>query len=253
MGHSRDSRETPRVSWKLDFTKKVVTRPIVDHPYGSSTERTIMQKLLVVSLSVAGVIGAAAIGVAAEPPAAKPAAPKADAPKAEAPKTEAPKAPSPEAVAAGKKIDWAKMDEKAKKKYMKTTVLPQMKKLFVAFDKKHYSNMTCQTCHGDKAVENKFKMPNDSLPKLPQPTDRAGFMAVQQKKPEAVKFMGTEVKPTMAALLGKPEWSPTNPEGFGCYACHTKEAGPAAPAAAPPAAGKPGAPPAAPPPPAKGW
>jgi len=159
----------------------------------------------------------------------------------------APAAPSPEAVAAGKKINWDKMDENAKKAYMKKTVLPTMKKLFVGFDKKHYSNMSCATCHGEKAAENKFKMPNPSLPKLPQPTDRAGFMAVQQKKPEAVKFMGSQVKPTMAALLGKTEWSPTAPEGFGCYNCHTKEEAAAAPP--PPAMGKPAAPGG----PAKGW
>ncbi len=136
------------------------------------------------------------------------------------------------------------------KKYMKSTVLPEMKKLFVAVDKKHYGSMNCQTCHGEKAVEHKFKMPNPSLPKLPQPTDRAGFMALQQKKPDVVKFMGTQVKPTMAALLGKKEWEPTNPEGFGCYDCHTKEASAAAPAPAAPAAGKPGAPAA---PAGKGW
>ena len=59
------------------------------------------------------------------------------------------------------------MDVNAKKKYMKTTVLPTMKKLFVAFDKKHYSKMNCETCHGKKAAENKFKMPSAELPKLP--------------------------------------------------------------------------------------
>ena len=187
-----------------------------------------MKNLLVVSLGLAGLLGATTLAAAAE--------------------AEPPKAPSPEAVAAGKKIDWAKMDENAKKQYMKKTVLPMMKKLFVAFDKKHYSNMSCQTCHGEKASEKKFKMPNAELPKLPAPTDRAGFMALQQKKPEAAKFMGTQVKPTMAALLGKTEWSPTTPEGFGCYACHTQE--PAAAAAPPaPAGGKPAAPAA----PGKGW
>jgi hypothetical protein len=207
-----------------------------------------MKKLFIVSVGIAGLIGAAATSVAADAP-----APKAEAPKADAAKPEPPKGPSPEAVAAGKKIDWAKMDENAKKKYMKSTVLPQMKKLFVAFNKKHYSNMSCQTCHGEKASEKKFKMPSADLPKLPPPTDRAGFMALAQKKPEAAKFMGTQVKPTMAALLGKKEWEPTNPEGFGCYACHTQEAA-AAPPAAPPAAGKPAAPaPGAPAPSGKGW
>ncbi|HXT99831.1 MAG TPA: hypothetical protein VN903_02495 [Polyangia bacterium] len=168
-------------------------------------------------------------------------------------------APAPATAAApAKKIDWEHMSFADKKKYMKSTVLPQMKKLFVAFDKKHYSNMNCQTCHGEKASEKKFKMPNADLPKLPAPTDRAGFMALMQKKPEAAKFMGTQVKPTMAALIGQAEWSESNPKGFGCYGCHTHE-GPAAPPAAPgappapPAGAKPGA--AAPPPaPAgKGW
>jgi hypothetical protein len=207
-----------------------------------------MKKILVVSLGIAGLIGAAATSIAADAPAAA----KAEAPKADAAKPEGPKV-SQKAIDAGKKIDWAKMDEKAKKKYMKTTVLPEMKKLFVAVDKKHYSSMNCETCHGKNAPDKKFKMPNADLPKLPQPTDRAGFMALQQKKPEIVKFMGTQVKPTMAALLGVAEWEPSNPKGFGCYNCHTQEGAAAAPApATPPAAAKPGAP-AAPAPAGKGW
>ena len=46
----------------------------------------------------------------------------------------------------------------------------------------------------------------------------------------------------MAALLGKTEWSPTTPDGFGCYGCHTKDETAAAPppAAAPPAGASPG-------------
>jgi hypothetical protein len=204
----------------------------------------MMKTFATMSFGLACLIGTAAV-----------AAEGAAAPKAEAPKADAPAAPSAEAVAAGKKIDWAKMDVAAKKKYMKVTVAPTMKKLFMAFDKKAYSKMNCETCHGKKAADNKFKMPNAELPKLPQPTDRAGFMALQQKKPEAAKFMGTQVKPTMAALLGKPEWSPTNPEGFGCYQCHTKEetAAAAPPVGGPAAAPKPGAAPGGTPPPGKGW
>src|SRR5205823_4743090 len=105
-------------------------------------ERTIMKNILVVSFGIAGLLGAAATSIAADAPAAKPEGPKV----------------SQKAIDAGKKIDWAKMDENAKKKYMKTTVLPEMKKLFVAVDKKHYASMNCQTCHGEKAVESRFKM-----------------------------------------------------------------------------------------------
>jgi len=210
-----------------------------------------MTKLLTSSLGLAVLIAFAVPAVAADPPKAE--APKAAAPAPAAPAAAAPAAPSPEAVAAGKSINWDTADVKAKKAHMKKYVLPQMKKLFAAVDKK-YAKMTCFTCHGKKADENKFKMPSAELPMLPAPTDRAGFMAVAQKKPEIVKFMGTQVKPTMAALIGKAEWTETNPKGFGCYGCHTHEGGAAAPApagAAPAAPGaKPGA--AAPAAPAKG-
>jgi hypothetical protein len=189
------------------------------------TTKTTLAPLLGLSFGLLSFVGVAA---AADPPPAAPGKPVIDA-------TTAPKLP------ARAKIDWEKMNESQRKKYMKATVLPEMKKLFVGFDKK-YKSMTCMTCHGDKAVENKFKMPNAELPKLPAPTDRQGFMGLQQKKPEAVKFMGTQVKPAMAALLNVDEWSPTNPKGFGCYGCHTSEgapAGAAAPAAAPAAPAKP--------------
>jgi hypothetical protein len=187
--------------------------------------------------------------------AAEPAAKPADAGK---PAVAAPAAadagkPSAAAAAAAKKIDWEKMTTSQRKSYMKKTVLPEMKKKFVAFDAKKYKEFSCQTCHGEKASENKFKMPNPSLPKLPQPTDRAGFMAIMQKKPEMAKFMGTEVKPTMAALLNLPEWKPDSPTGFSCYNCHSKEEAAAAPAAAPAAPGAKAPAPAPAGAPAKGW
>jgi cytochrome c553 len=139
------------------------------------------------------------------------------------------KAAEPAAAAkpadSAKKIDWDHMSKADKKKYMKSTVLPAAKKLFAEFDAKKYKKVTCQTCHGAKATETEFKMPTAELPKLPQPTDRAAFEAIGQKKPEVVKFMGTKVKPGIAALLGKEEWTPQNPTGYGCYGCHTKEGG----------------------------
>jgi hypothetical protein len=132
-------------------------------------------------------------------------------------------APAAPAAAPAQKIDWEHMSVADKKKYMKTTVMPEMKKVFQAYDPKGFKKFNCTTCHGDGSVNGKFKMPNAKLPKLPQPTDKAGFMALQQKKPDAVKFMGTVVKPKVAELLGLPEWSPQAPTGFACYQCHTKE------------------------------
>jgi len=118
-------------------------------------------------------------------------------------------------------IDWEHLTFGQRKKLMKTSVYPELKKAFQSFDPKKYKTFTCATCHGDGATDGKFKMPNAKLPKLPPPTDRQAFMALQQKKPEVVKFMGTVVTPTVAKLIGLPEWSPQNAKGFGCYACHT--------------------------------
>ncbi|HEY2902251.1 MAG TPA: hypothetical protein VGL59_16840 [Polyangia bacterium] len=120
-----------------------------------------------------------------------------------------------------KKIDWEHMTFDQRKKVMKTSVLPELKKAFQAFDPKKYKTFTCATCHGDGATDGRFKMPNAKLPKLPPPTDGAGFTALKEKKPAVVKFMGTVVTPKVAELIGLPEWSPQNPKGFGCYACHT--------------------------------
>lgn len=131
---------------------------------------------------------------------------------------------SPAEAAPAKPVDWEKMTVDERKKLMKAKVLPELKKAFQAVNPKHYEKFTCATCHGDGATTGKFKMPNPKLPKLPAPTDRDGFMALQQKKPEVVKFMGTVVKPTVAGILGLSEWSPQNPKGFGCYSCHTSGA-----------------------------
>jgi cytochrome c553 len=128
--------------------------------------------------------------------------------------------PATTPIEAGK-VDWEKMSFSQRKKLMKTAVLPELKQAFQSFDPKKYKTFTCVTCHGDGATDGKFKMPNAKLPKLPAPTDRAGFTALQEKKPDLVKFMGTVVAKKVAELVGLPEWSPQNPKGFGCYACHT--------------------------------
>jgi hypothetical protein len=130
----------------------------------------------------------------------------------------APTAPAPMPRA---NIDWKSMDQKARKAYMKKTVLPTMKKAFAAYDGKKYKNMSCGSCHGDGVEKGDYKMPNPKLPKLP--ADMAGFQVLAEKKPAAVKFMGGEVKPKMAAMLNMPEFTPQSGTGFGCGACHTTE------------------------------
>jgi hypothetical protein len=167
-----------------------------------------------IPLSVVFTVAASAVAGDAGAPPAKPGA-AAPAPGAAPPRT----APLP--VLDG--LDWEHLSVAQKRKVMKTKVLPEAKKMFAAYDPKAFKSVTCSTCHGDSADDGTFKMPNPKLPRLPKPTSRADFVELQKKKPDAVKFMSTVVKPTMARLLGLPEWSPQETKGFGCYRCHGKE------------------------------
>jgi hypothetical protein len=103
-------------------------------------------------------------------------------------------------------FNWEAMTHQQRMDYMKKTVVPTMKPLFLKFDAKHYANFGCKTCHGKDPKAAKFKMPTADLPKL----DFAALKAGKQK-------------PTIATLLHQPEYTETNPKGFGCLECHMQK------------------------------
>ena len=109
------------------------------------------------------------------------------------------------------------MNQDQKKSFMRHTVMPAMKAKFQAFDGTKYAEFGCKTCHGAGAEDGSYEMPNGDLPKL----DFANMDKLDADKQKIAEFMGTEVKPTMAALLKQPEYTPENPKGFGCLECHT--------------------------------
>jgi mono/diheme cytochrome c family protein len=155
----------------------------------------------------------------AAPEAAKPATPP------PAPAAPAAAAPAPTKIA-GFDALWKDMSKEQKAIHMKTTVLPEMKKVFQAFDAKEFKVFNCASCHGKKAKAREFKMPSPELPTLPGTPE--AFMEAVKKKPKlevVAKFMGEQVKPKMAALLGQPEFDMKKPEagGFGCQNCHVIE------------------------------
>lgn len=113
-----------------------------------------------------------------------------------------------EATAPSKAFD--DMGPGEKLKYMKEVIQPQMAKTFQAYDGEHYGDFGCPTCHGPGAKDGDFRMPTESLPKLPE-----DMTALSTEKPEVMKFMAEKVKPEMGKLLGDSE--------FGCFDCHTKE------------------------------
>jgi hypothetical protein len=115
-------------------------------------------------------------------------------------------------------FDFDKLEHDEKVTFMKTKVLPEMKRAFQSFDKRDFARFTCKTCHGKDPQKTKYKMPNPELPKL----DFAALKAGKQE-PKTAEFMAKVVTPQMAKMLGKPEHSEANPDGFGCLACHEQK------------------------------
>jgi hypothetical protein len=107
-------------------------------------------------------------------------------------------------------VPFDQLDIEQRAEFMKQRVIPTMAPLFAS-----HVQLTCETCHG-KRVAGHYAMPNRTLPKLG--ADLSKF------KREDVEWMARDIKPTMAKLLGRAEFSATVPNGFGCSVCHTLEA-----------------------------
>lgn len=117
---------------------------------------------------------------------------------------------------------YKQMNKKERAKYMKEVVLPKTKEIFAAFDPE-FQKMDCKTCHGDGVTDGTFKMPNPKI--RPLPNSEELFMAWMQKEPDMGrwgKFMGEQVEPLMAELLGMSVFDPKTKTGeMSCMACHT--------------------------------
>ncbi len=118
------------------------------------------------------------------------------------------------AATGGVHFDDLSKDDKIK--FMKQKVVPAMKPLFQKFDAKEFAKVNCKTCHGKDPKGSKYEMPSKDLPALDFDALKAG-----KGDPDMVEFMSKVVKPEMAKLLGEAEATESNPDGFGCLACHT--------------------------------
>lgn len=99
--------------------------------------------------------------------------------------------------------------------FMKEVVMPAMAPLFKEHDAQKFAEFGCKTCHGPGVENHEFHMPNDALPKL-------GKSEMSKFKPADLEWMSKVIKPKMAELLKEAEWTPENPNGFGCMECHTE-------------------------------
>ena len=137
---------------------------------------------------------------------------------AKSPGPAAPTQAEPTASVALPDLPFDKLDHDQRIEFMKQKVIPAMKPVFQRHDPKGFADFGCQTCHGPEAKDGHFDMPNPRLPKL-------NFGDMSKFSKEDIEWMGKEVLPTMAQVLGEPVHSKENPKGFGCLHCHTQEGG----------------------------
>lgn len=123
-----------------------------------------------------------------------------------------------EAAVALPDVPFDQLNDKQKAEFMKQKVVPTMKPIFQNHNATKFAKFDCETCHGKSAEQGKFDMPNAELPKL-------NFQDMSKFDKGDIEWMEKEVKPTMAKLVQMPEYTPQNPKGFGCLACHTAVGG----------------------------
>jgi len=118
-------------------------------------------------------------------------------------------------------LKWVDMNLDQRHQFMEETVLPETKKLFVAFDPL-YEKMDCKTCHGPGAEDGTYEMPNPK--NRPLPDSPESFMALLEKDARAAKytpFMAQTLEPKMGELLQVKLFDPKTKEpGFSCSSCH---------------------------------
>src|ERR1019366_33184 len=61
-------------------------------------------------------------------------------------------------------VPWARMTAQQKQDYMRSTVMPEMRALFVRFDPHRYPKMGCSPCHMRTTGSPDYRMPNLDLP-----------------------------------------------------------------------------------------
>ncbi len=116
-------------------------------------------------------------------------------------------------------LSFEEMSHEQRGEYMASVVVPRMRAMFQEYDAEEFASFGCRTCHGENAREVGFHMPNTL-----HPLDPAQLPALfESQDPEAqrlAQFMGGQVMPTMAELLGRQPYDPETQEGFGCFGCH---------------------------------
>jgi hypothetical protein len=112
---------------------------------------------------------------------------------------------------------WEDLGKAERKRAMKDVVLPRMAQVFKQLDAERYAKIDCTLCHGQRAKQSNFQMPNPDLPTL----DFANKLRKERaEKFQTTRFMFKHVVPEMLLALGVRPFDPKTGQGFGCQSCH---------------------------------
>jgi hypothetical protein len=117
---------------------------------------------------------------------------------------------------------WSQLDHRERMHVMKQRVLPLARTLFRELDAERYAHVDCTTCHGDRALDGDYSMPNPALLPLAFGPG-SGYAELKRQHPQMIAFMKDKLSPGVGDVLGLSKWSDDNPEGFGCWSCHPRK------------------------------
>jgi hypothetical protein len=116
--------------------------------------------------------------------------------------------PRPAAPVAMREDRWTPLTWEERHDRMTFLVHPNMARLFQHHDGKPAPDMTCRTCHGEDAEQVAYAMPRGLTALDPE--------RMPDPAAPTVRFMTSEVMPTMADLLG------VDRRRFTCFGCHPR-------------------------------
>ena len=93
---------------------------------------------------------------------------------------------------------------------------------FQAFYKTPTPELTCTSCHGEGAQAVGYNLSNSKLKALKPSRVRALYSENATLTPHQL-FKRDDITPTMARLLGVPQYNPATGLEFSCLGCHRRE------------------------------
>lgn len=129
--------------------------------------------------------------------------------------------PAAESPLPGFDRPWSQLERSERIRLMRDRIVPLGEALFTQLDAEKYDMVDCTTCHGDRALDAEYSMPNPDLIVLDF-RPGSGYQKLVAEMPHVIDFMKNRLTPELATALGKEQWAEDNPGGFGCWSCHLK-------------------------------